>query len=632
MSAADEERERIADDASQRFRFDASKLLRLIFAAVLAVLGAVQVGHCVPEICANTLDDDGTGGDAACSGIDDDHDGYASVADGGNDCDDTDFQVIPGHYYPCNAGTGANTGTRLCQSNGTWGTCTANSVTPLCEATGSGVCKYIDCANGNDSTGDGSYGNPWKSFKCLGAFETGGTAPGCNIDPNPGSVVYLKGSGTCTDSYDPDGGSNPRAINILYLNASRSGTSTNRLVFKRYPGGTASITCPGVWTSGNNSAETGTFGFCVQMENAAFVDFIDLDMGNGWGSILYANPADDLRVLRNYFHDEDGKADNNVAAMNSAASVRVEMSHNRIKDIQDTHRTDEFTTNVSGAVFFNDQFGGDHKFNWNRVWCTQAPGAPNRRCGSCVKWKHGAKSVAQGGMSVGNEMRGNICWNTENCLIANTSSMNVHGNLCYDALQYCFRFEEGNGNYNVLQDAHLHHNTCVNAHLANVSFENYAHSPYGPFVFTDNVNFDDTAFAGDTFGISIDQYGSDTEYGYLYPSNLTLNRNLLWNSTTSGYKWGLFAAVSGDGGHGPAGNAGTNTTNLTTWRGLGFEANGAVENPTLSTDGSFTATSTNASGKGWRTESLDAPPTPEPTPTPTPNPAKPRIRKRILKR
>jgi hypothetical protein len=606
-----------------------SIVVRTLILASILLLGLTQLAHAVPEICANGLDDDSSGGDAVCNYTD----GYVNGQTTGTQCLDSNlqsvngipiYQVLHGEAYPCNfgaasntntatGGNGSNSGWHVCNSDGSWGTCTSNAVSPLCEATNGGHCYYVDYGSGSDTTGTGSYNTPWKTFRCVGYWSTG--APSCNVGLNPGDVVYQKGTTTYTDSYSYDGGTSANAV--LVLNSGRSGNASFPVTIKRYPGATGTITCPGSWSSGTDDSETGTKGFCVETISASYVKWVDLDFSGGWGSAFYLNPGDHNMVYRNYVHDKDGFANDNVAGINSAAAIGVDVEWNRFRDVQDSHRVSSFNENIAAITFFNDLTGGDHTAKYNRIWWTNDPNYVGNIKGWGIKFKHGAKSVAQGGMSVGNNVAFNIVWNAQVGITCKTSSCYFTNNLVVNPLpgDYCFRIEAGDGSYDVNQDEKLTNNTCVNGHLVNQNMteQAYTDSPVGPFDFESNVVYDTTAFGGDTAGSEFDQYGSDAEYTTYMPT-VTLKNNLLWNTTTSGYKWQFFAANSGDGGHGPAGNAGATYTTLSSVQaigGYGLEAGSCVQNPGLSSDGSFTPSSGCYTTQGWLGGAAP-PPTPPP--------------------
>src|SRR5262249_35090542 len=152
--------------------------------------------------------------------------------------------------------------------------------------------------------------------------------------------------------------------------------------------------------------------------------------------------------------------------------------------------------NIAAVVMFNDTTGGDHTLKYNRIWWTNDPNYVGNIKGWGIKWKWGAKSVAQGGMSVGNVAAYNIIWNAQAGITCKTSSCYVTNNLIVTPLdgEYCFKFEAGDGSYDVQQDEKLLNNTCYGGHLVYQSMtdscgpatcpcgtSSYCNSPVGPF-------------------------------------------------------------------------------------------------------------------------------------------------------
>ena len=105
-------------------------------------------------------------------------------------------------------GVAAGTATVTATSEGRSGTATITVSTPAtstCDATGSGVCRYVDAASGNDAN-PGTSSQPYRTLQ-----------QAANV-VNPGDVVIVR-NGVYT------GGS-------TVLGISRSGTSTNGIVFR----------------------------------------------------------------------------------------------------------------------------------------------------------------------------------------------------------------------------------------------------------------------------------------------------------------------------------------------------------------------------------------------------------------
>lgn len=586
MTAAEEERELIAEDSGRVKAAFFVRLWRFLTAFfvffVLLQLFSVFAQAALPEIPANGLDDDGSGGDALFSGSDADNDGYTSA----QECDDSDFTVVVGEYYPCDAGGGANTGYRLCGA-GSWGSCTSNA-TPLCESSGGGSCYYIDFVSGNDTTGDGSYATPWKTLRCVGYFASG--APSCNIDPAPGSTIYLKGSGTYTDTYSTGLG-----LAVVSLDSTRSGSAGNPVTIKRYPG--ASVVIAG---AGSDPTE----GKVFWGDGADYITIEDIEITGGYGNgIHFVGGSDHVHVLRSSISEVEGQNNNNNSGIYLNGGTFSVSKWNTIIDISDPSEAGGDFSNTTGIVIFNDVTGGDHTIAYNRIGWTAACDAGGAVHGGAIKFKHGADKDSHGG----NLVYGNLIWQAcEFAFGIFTGGVEVYNNLVVDS-EWGFQMTEDADSY--FQGWNFHHNTFYRTLYGfNVNGEDTAFEhPVESWNYNHNVHLEAASYAGDIAGFRLDYYGNDTQRSEVL-AILTLENNCYWNTATSGYKWSEFGASS-DGHGAPAGPSGTSTTSLATWQAVqaGFDANSYVENPTL--DSSFRATSTNCADKGWRL-------TPTPTPTP----------------
>ncbi|MHC4739881.1 MAG: hypothetical protein ACYS9Y_13325 [Planctomycetota bacterium] len=51
---------------------------------------------------------------------------------------------------------------------------------------------YIDPVDGNDTTGDGSLGNPWESFKNITSYYQASYRPPGWVNLAPGDTIYLQ--------------------------------------------------------------------------------------------------------------------------------------------------------------------------------------------------------------------------------------------------------------------------------------------------------------------------------------------------------------------------------------------------------------------------------------------------------
>lgn len=566
MTAAQEELELQNEEAAQVRGSFFVRLWRYFFALFLVLLFVTP---------AHALDFSTT----VFSDNDADNDGVAT----NDDCDDEDYKVVPGEYYPCNAGGGANTGYRLCNVGGDWGSCAANSGTPLCEATGGGSCYYVDFQNGNDSTGNGSYATPWKTLRCVGYWESG--APGCNVDPAAGSVIYLLGASDYTDSYDPGASWDP--VTVLF-NSSRSGSTGSPVTLKRYPGVNIAIDTPGSCPATTRKG--------IYLSNADYMVLEDLELEDGCGSaIVMDDSANNNQVLRSYIHDIDGDRTANVAGIYSVGSTGQIFKWNLIKDIADEDETSEYS-NVQGIVIFNDDTGGDHTVSYNRIGYTADPDDAGNIKGNGIKFKHGAAASSHSG----NVVHKNIIWNVYNFGIRiYTGGIDVTNNLIVESGGDCMSHEEDSDSY--LQDSTWEYNTLVDCKLFKVFSDNdgstYHADPVGPITFRYNVQKDSKSSVDDSGGrnLRIDFYGTDAQRLLMLASPLTIESNRYYNSAIA-TKWTVYGANAGDGNN--AGNAGYTTTTLATHQGQGFDLLSSVGDPSFDDD--YRCTAAACEDWGWR--------------------------------
>lgn len=243
-------------------------------------------------ICS--VDDDFNGTiDFWCPAPDGDHDGYATDGSGvetGTDCDDHDRFDYVGVAVGCNVATGTKNqtnpdGWKVCQSNGTYTTCTANSTTPYCPS-GCLSCKYWDAGSGNDSN-PGTYASPYQT-----------AAKFTSLTFSAGSCNFLK-AGTYTDQ--------------LLIATSEDGTAVNRNKLENYPGHTPVLTpnkrainlsggaywdIAGFEVTGNNcrlGADSVYDGGCVALQEMPYVNVSRMHIhdnrtnrtGNGNGLLLH---------------------------------------------------------------------------------------------------------------------------------------------------------------------------------------------------------------------------------------------------------------------------------------------------------------------------------------------------------
>lgn len=481
------------------------------------------------------------GCDRKCPAPDEDCDGYnAPVAGvctvgtaGSTNCDsnDHDRREIPLDYYPCDAGGGANSGYHQALANGSYSACIANSVTPLAEASGGGVNKYVDCAAGNDAN-PGTYASPYLTF-----------APTTSVPS--GSFVYLK-AGTCT------AGAN-------YSSTGPSGLKNN-ITIEGYPGGTGAF----------NLVNTGGF---EAGSNFTIIALSFTGVCNGAGANM--TPVHQLAIngfeaRRNVFEHMTMSTFNNNSAIYLNGTNTSNTHHNLFYDwSQGTGGCNNPGSgqNVHGMHWLNDPpNGADHITQFN-VFIQPLP-YDATQSGSDVRFKHGVALVNTGPNGV--QVHHNLQISPPGSGIQpsidyNGSGLRYHHNFSLNKGPFIGQ----SGGTEPNQDNQIYNNTGIGKMVGWVP--NYQ-TVTDKLTVHDNVVYDPAASynPGNHEGIvDIDGYGSSTEEAQLRTNNggtgsLFFYNNCYYNPNVAP-NFSYFSVPAGGGGHGPADSAGGNY-NFTQWK------------------------------------------------------------------
>lgn len=538
------------------------------FAFALAFLLTVpSLTHAASPVCGN--------GNFPCPEPDKDDDGYLSPSAGGVDCDDNDFRIYPGVVTEkgCPAGQ-----THSCQADGSYTACT---VTPVCEASAGSNCKYIDCGAGSDSSGNGSFSSPWKSFKMVGYRVDGTQNPPGFYPVQPGDVVYLKGSGTCADTYSVTSGE-PNVV----LAMGTSGTASKPITYKRYPGSTAVIDPP--FTSASP-------GHVIYLRSANYIKVDDLDITGSYGAVIYGGPNDHIELSRIRCHDTQGNNNDNIACLNLATNpTNIYLHHSEFSNVYDTAQPG--AQNVGLVVFFQ---GSNNRVEYNRLFYTNSPAYGGPVVGRCLRYKHPGTS---GTFTV----KGNEFWNCNGYAFENsTAGVRMSNNILVNPPDYldgggygCWDIGFG---ISYCRDAVVENNTFVNARAFEMQTSGI-NAGLGTTTFRNNVVLHTApSYTSENGFFRIARYGSDANF-LLFTTvhGLVTSGNCYYNPNTS-VMFDYFADTPLTTGA---------YFNFAQWQGAGFDAGSSVVNPAF--DANYAATAGACSGKGWLSpgsQSRPAPPT-----------------------
>lgn len=550
----------------------------------------------IPEVCGNGIDDGassgtagscptgyvnaiyGSGCDLQCPEPDKDHDGYGSSID----CDDNNRLIYTGVAVQ---GGCSGSNYKICQADGTYTSCQTG---PLTEHTGSGHDYYIDCGSGgNDSTGDGSYANPWHTWnKVSGSFLV------------PGDVVWQIGTTNCVDHTFSYGG------NTVLAQFSVSGTSADHIKLKRYPGSTASF------------IPSGAVIFYIDLGvNYYDIENMDISCASGSDDCNITTFGSHTTISRTVFHEIGGSGNDNFAAIYSSSGCSQHFHHNIFDNI---YAATGNYQNVSGINVINDpddsvQCGShtiEHNvFTWNPT-TELSECAAGSKCGNGIFFKHGVLSLYSGI----NNVRYNYFIAPNFAVRSNTSGLRIYRNLIINPISSSFLFwaTDGIGDMPGNEDETIEYNTIVNGQGLEWNWPAYlGYSEKIRFRYN-IVQDNETNYNIDNGIIRIHPYGSNSNYTtFKNGTFLESDYNNYYNATTSP-KFNFFSATE-QGSYG-------SSYSYSSWKSTeGYDPHGANEDPVF--DSKFRSTADNTKNWGWLLTSEEgATPTPTPTPTLTPTP------------
>lgn len=508
-------------------------------------------GGCSPttEICGDGIDQDCDGSDARCPGADGDWDGYNDTAD----CDANNRHVYPGIYVPCTASCGQ--GTRLCQTNGTYGTC---SCTPLCEAKGSGRCYYVSRLTGNDAN-PGTFDQPLKSYV---RFNPGNPSGQSQLILKAGDVVYFM-SGLYNDTYYYDGRQHG-----LYIPSVRA-TADAPVMIKAYPGAHP------VFSPQNRSIGI----FLFNSSNFIF-EGIEISRVYQQGLAIYESSTVEARNM--WVHDIDGVDNDNVAGVYINTVNGFNLHHSMVHDNYDRTNADtggNKTENSRNIVFFE---AGNEKVSYNVIF--QTPAITAQKTGSCLTYKHGMNIT---GATF--EVNHNIMWNCWfHSIGSSTYNGNFHHNLILNSDPLMFK---NLGGTTTITNNTVQYNTIVGGGAFSYIPSQAGAGRYGPFYFHHNVVVDPRNYTWDEGGIlSVDTYGDNTYYQTVVSNNyLQPNNNCYYNPSRS-----VVFAFFMDNSSSSRNQGGLYT--FPQWQGLGYDTSSYVTNPLF--DANYAPQASSCAGTG----------------------------------
>jgi hypothetical protein len=424
-----------------------------------------------------------------------------------------------------------------------------------CEALGDGRCFYIDAANGDDATGDGSHATPWRTLANVVSYygtpgENGSTAaPPSAIDLAPGDVVYLR-AGTYDQLYNYQG-------ELLVARFRQvSGAPGEPISLVAYPGEQPVV-------------DPGGAGVGVDVLQASHFRIRGIEVMNGYGAGVRVSDAEDVVLTHLHVHDTDGIDNDNIAGVYLVGASGVEVACSEIHDNYDRENADtggEATENSSNVVAFG---GGDLRVHHNHIF--QTPEHTASKTGGCVKYKHAATDS-----DAVFEVDHNVISRCKFFGVGTgTQHTHVHRNVITEGEGIVSR-DFGGPTHQV--DQVFEHNTLYRAsgfHLSPTTDWNDAtlEAPSG-IVYTNNVVLHPLESPSQERGVVvIGTYGSDALHDATLPA-LTFATNC-YSNPSGALNFSFFAANGGSYGAEGAQH------DLAGWQGLGLDAGSVDADPML---------------------------------------------------
>lgn len=518
----------------------------------------------VGEICGDGIDNDSSGGDAACTTTDPDRDGYTTT-----DCDNTNRYIYPGISITAGCSAGQF---RTCQSDGTYTAC-ANLSTFTCKS-GSGSDYWLDVGTATCSASN-SYASP-SSYLCFS--DTGMTNYHA---PVAGDCFIFKTVGTYSTTWS---GSTKQ----IYV-SNKDGTSSDHIKIAVLPG--TSWAEAGIG-SGVKIAGAGTAA-PIYIEDSSYWDVTGVEVTRSSGSQdsgIWWNGGDHGHGWNLAVHGVSATNGNgNPAGLRANSHASWTIDHFLAYD---NYPLTDATNQNNADVLFMDV--SDVNIQYGVVYSTA-----NAEIG--IKGKH----VGTGTTAA--YIKNNVVFNEyqEGITFGGYSNITVANNY----LEENMRANSGAGMTimttgttpvsNAYQDIVIEYNTIINSGCFEVRPEDDATQLGSPFAtFRKNVCVDNRATSYPADGtdgfIRIFHYGSDAVYNeFITGGTLTIDHNGYYNSIGTA----IYETVFGDNSSTSNGTTYSTCSSMVTGSGTIAHTGSACENPSLNADG--IATSTNTRDWGW---------------------------------
>jgi len=244
--------------------------------------------------------------------------------------------------------------------------------TGICEAT-TGDCYYVDAINGDYITGDGSFENPWGTFRNLVTYHNPSLKPSNYVDIQPGDYIYVM-DGTYTDVIDVGAGDDWGPYIARFYN--KHGTEENQFHLKAYPGHSP------VFDLQNN-------GIGIRVSSSSWWEVSGIEIKD---SYTYEYPGglqlsyvDNIKIHNMHIYNSNGWIGANVAGLMMSDMTNIEVYDNIFHDnYAREHVCDTYNQAGEGSSDVNMFRGGNISFHDNYFY--RSPELSD--CGVALKYKH----------------------------------------------------------------------------------------------------------------------------------------------------------------------------------------------------------------------------------------------------
>ncbi|MHC4395498.1 MAG: hypothetical protein ACYS1A_07560, partial [Planctomycetota bacterium] len=233
---------------------------------------------------------------------------------------------------------------------------------------------HIDPVSGSDSSGDGSFGNPWETFANIQYYYSSGDRPPGWIQLQPGDTIYLM-NGTHNTSIDAGGG----YTNCIARFRTYHGSSGSWFRIAAYPGHSPVI-------------DGGGSNYGIHVFQSSYWEIEGVEVKNCYGRGILISEDTAIKVHDVHIYDTDGVDNNNISGFYLSASTDVEVYDSVFNDNYDRTNADtggNATENSCNAVVFGGTSGGDWIFHDCQFY--QSLPLSDPKSGGGLKCKHASR-------------------------------------------------------------------------------------------------------------------------------------------------------------------------------------------------------------------------------------------------